>query len=196
MERLKSMKESLMTCAQSQIGGNLHEVDAKELGEVVDMIKDLEEAIYYCTIVKAMEEKDEEQKRQPMYYTPYMPKMAPDYYRDLDRGYDRMYYNGNPNSNSGMGGAMAPGSNGGNARNYDESYPMTVRDYREGNSPRMRKMYMESKEMHHDPAKKMQELEKYAQELTKDVIEMIEDATPDEKVLLKQKIITLAEKIK
>ena len=51
MERLKSMKDCLMAQAQSQMG-NLHQVDAKELGEVVDMIKDLEEAIYYCTITK------------------------------------------------------------------------------------------------------------------------------------------------
>lgn len=189
MERLKNMKESLMTCAQSQISGNLEKVDAKELGEVVDMIKDLEEAIYYCTIVKAMEDSEKEQKKQPMYYT---PRVYPDYYRDLDR----MYYSGNPNSSTGMGGAMAPGGRGGNARNYDEAYPMTVRDYREGSSPQMRKMYMDSKEKNHSVEKKMHDLEQYAQELTHDVIEMIQDATPDEKILLKQKIETLAEKIK
>lgn len=189
MERLKMMKESLMNCAQSQISGNLNEVDAKELGEVVDMIKDLEEAIYYCTIVKAMEDKEEEQKKQPMYYT---SRMYPDYYRDLDKDYDRMYYSGNPSQSSGMGRGMAPGS----SRNYGESYPMTVRDYREGTSPMMRKMYMESKEMHQDTAKKLKDLEKYAKELTHDVVEMIEDATPDEKAMLKQKIEMLAEKIK
>jgi len=36
--------------------GNLHQVDTHELGEVIDMIKDLEEALYYCSITKAMEE--------------------------------------------------------------------------------------------------------------------------------------------
>ena len=38
--------------------GHLEQVDAKELGEVIDMVKDIEEAIYYCTITKAMEEKE------------------------------------------------------------------------------------------------------------------------------------------
>jgi hypothetical protein len=35
-------------------------VDAKELGEVIDMIKDVEEAMYYHTIVEAMEGKGKE----------------------------------------------------------------------------------------------------------------------------------------
>ena len=30
----------------------IREVDTKELGEAIDMIKDLEEAIYYCTVTK------------------------------------------------------------------------------------------------------------------------------------------------
>ena len=55
MKQLETMKEQLMACAQGQMG-NLQNVDAKELGEVIDMIKDLEEAIYYCTITKAMNE--------------------------------------------------------------------------------------------------------------------------------------------
>ena len=59
MERLKQMKETLMSSVQSQLG-NLDNVDAKELGEAVDMIKDLSEAIYYCKIKKEMEECKEE----------------------------------------------------------------------------------------------------------------------------------------
>ena len=55
------MKETLMSSVQSQLG-NLDNVDAKELGEAVDMIKDLSEAIYYCTITKEMEECKEEKK--------------------------------------------------------------------------------------------------------------------------------------
>ena len=41
----------------------------------------------------------------------------------------------------------------------------------------------------------MQELETYVQELTSDLIEMIADATPEEKQLLKTKISTLSTKI-
>ena len=42
-DRLKHIKECLMCAVEAQLGC-LDEVDAKELGEVVDMIKDLEEA--------------------------------------------------------------------------------------------------------------------------------------------------------
>jgi hypothetical protein len=57
MDVLKSMKDTLMCCAQGQMA-HLETVDAKELGEVIDMIKDLEEAIYYCTITEAMNAKE------------------------------------------------------------------------------------------------------------------------------------------
>ena len=64
MERLKQMKETLIGCVQSQMG-HLESVDTKELGEVIDMIKDIEEAIYYCTVTKAMHEgKEWEPKKE------------------------------------------------------------------------------------------------------------------------------------
>ena len=55
MENLKSIKKCLIARAQAQMG-NLQEVDAEELGEVIDMIKDLEKTIYYGTIIKAMQQ--------------------------------------------------------------------------------------------------------------------------------------------
>ena len=57
MERMKMMKETLMNCVQGQLG-DLSSVDTKELGEAIDMIKDLSEAIYYCTITESMEGKE------------------------------------------------------------------------------------------------------------------------------------------
>ncbi len=68
MERLKHMKETLMCAVESQMY-NLEDVEAEELGEVVDMIKDLEEAMYYCSVVKAMEESEKPQ-HETMYYSP------------------------------------------------------------------------------------------------------------------------------
>lgn len=59
MEQLKNMKTKLVDCVEKQIGGNLEYTNAQELGEAVDMIKDLSEAIYYCTITEAMEGKDQ-----------------------------------------------------------------------------------------------------------------------------------------
>ena len=52
-EAMKTMKEQLMSCVQGQLG-DLSKVNAHELGEAVDMIKDLSEAIYYCTITDSM----------------------------------------------------------------------------------------------------------------------------------------------
>ena len=43
--------------------------------------------------------------------------------------------------------------------------------------------------------KKVQELEKYMNELSSDVTEMITGATPEEKTMLKQKMQTLIQKI-
>ena len=205
------MKESLIGCVQGQIHGNLKEVDAKELGEAVDMIKDLEEAIYYGTITKSMEEgakekkemnhQSQQQQQQPMY----SPPMYYPYYRDMDRDYGRMYYDemyyggrryadgGGNSGGENNGGGM---SSSGGGRSFTERYPVEMRDYREGRSPIMRKSYMESKEMHKDTKTKMHELEKYMQELTQDIVEMIEGATPEEKQVLQQKLTMLSSKIK
>ena len=54
---------------------------------------------------------------------------------------------------------------------------------------------MESKEMFKDEKTQRHELEEYMNELTHDIMEMIADTTPDQKVLLTQKLNTLASKI-
>lgn len=51
------------------------------------------------------------------------------------------------------------------------------------------------KELHHDQAKKLKELEEYMQELNADILEMIEGASQEEKQLLQKKIALLATKI-
>lgn len=58
---LKTMKEQLVACVQGQLG-DISKVDTHELGEAIDMIKDLSEAIYYCTITDSMQ-KAEKKKR-------------------------------------------------------------------------------------------------------------------------------------
>ena len=77
IEELKRMKNCLLTQAQSQMN-NLSMVNTREMGEVIDMIKDLEESIYYCTIVEAM-----------------AGDSNYNYYRDIDQNQGRMYYSGN-----------------------------------------------------------------------------------------------------
>ena len=201
METLKHMKENLIGIAQSQISGNLQNVDAKELGEVIDMIKDIDEAMYYCSVVKAMEKSSEEEQK---YYTQrYMPM-----YRDMDYADGRMYYggqggnSGNQNGNggntsyytAGYGGTQNAdgGRNMPNSRYYENG---GMRDAREGRSPMMRRNYMESKSMHKGHEVEKMELENYMRELSHDITEMISDATPEEKQMLKQKITMLSDKI-
>ena len=157
MKNLESMKETLIGCIQGQLS-HLDSVDAKELGEVVDMVKDLSEAIYYCTITDAMKEKDEHR-----YYAPER--------RDMDRDKGRMYYPG------------------------DMYYDPAKHDHREGRSPMMRKTYMEHKELHHGKEVQLQELDKYMQELSHDLTEMIEDSSIEEKQMLQRKLTALASKI-
>lgn len=186
MERLKNIKENLIACVQSQMS-NLSNVNTEELGEAIDMIKDLEEAIYYHTITEAMKEKEKSsEKEYHHYYTePYYPS------RDIDRDMGRMYYSSNSDSGDSSQGHRN-GNSTENMRYYSENY---MKDPKEGRSPYSRKMYMESKSMHKDKASQLKELEKYMQELTQDIIEMIEDASPEERQYLEKKISTLASKV-
>lgn len=196
MEQLKMIKEQITSQVVAQMN-NLQDVHTKELGEAIDMIKDLAEAEYYCSVVKAMEEASENKEKATnnYYYTDHYYPSA--YYRDVDRNLGRMYYSGSNNSgnNSNSSSSNYYQENMGRNNYTEQSYPMTFRDDREGRSPRMRKMYMESKDMHHDNAKTMQELENYMQELTHDMMEMIGKASPEEKSLLQKKINMLANKI-
>lgn len=184
MERLKAMKESLICCVQGQIQGNLKDVDTKELGEAVDMIKDLEEAIYYHTITKAMEGDKEESYRHADYGRMY---------------YDEEYYERPMKRRDKKHGQWYDRDADMEMREREvrhETYPVEMRDHREGRSPVARKSYMEVKELNHDTKTKMHELEKYMQELSQDIVEMIADASPEEKQMLQQKLNTLSTKIK
>lgn len=49
-------------------------------------------------------------------------------------------------------------------------------------------MYMESKELHKDKTTQLKDLENYMQELSLDIAEMIDDASPEEKQMLQSKI--------
>jgi hypothetical protein len=179
MEQLKTIKDSLIGVIQGQMG-HLEQVDAKELGEVIDMVKDIEEAIYYCTITKAMEEKEKSGGERVHHHY---------YNRDRDKEEGRMYYDNN------MGGFSGNTSSNSGSRHYTElEYPM-MRDSREGRSPMSRRTYMESKEMHQPKTTQMKELEKYLQELSSDIVEMIQDASPEEKSFMEKKISALATKI-
>ena len=56
-------------------------------------------------------------------------------------------------------------------------------------------MYMESKQTQQDQLKKIIDLENYMRELTNDIMEMIQDASKEEKAVLQKKMNTLVNKI-
>ena len=184
-EKLQWMKDSLICVVENQLC-NLNEVDTEELGEAIDMIKDLEEAIYYCTVTEAMNNPKKEHSWEM--------KKSDHHQKPED---DRMYYSGYPmyyadsgHVNSGNGTSNTNSSNG---RNYYDD-PME-RDEREGRSPMSRRMYMEAKHTGKDKVTQLRELEKYMQELSQDITEMIADASPEEKQYLEKKITALATKV-
>ena len=221
MEQLKSMKHKLTECVEKQINGNLEYTNAQELGEAVDMIKDLSEAIYYCTITEAMEDKSHMKNGNHYpaahYYGEQSMKNYPNDYMYSE--YPIMYASGNNGSSSyytpvmyandgsrqSMGESrnytpMMYASNGGSTSSYmyhspEYIYPPHFETEYDGRSPMMRRRYMDGKR-YNDKQMQMQELEKYAQELTSDITDMIKDASPEEKTLLQQKISMLASKIK
>lgn len=117
---------------------NLECVDTKELGEAIDMVKDLSEAIYYDVVTETMLEVEE---------------LGADALKKEKSG-----------------------------------------DY-SGHSHHSRSIYMEAKEKHLDKAIQMRELEKYMQELTQDMIEMIEGTSIEEKQYLSKRVSALANKI-
>lgn len=188
--------------------GDLKNADAKQLGQAVDMVKDLAEAIYYCTITESMqkaEKKEQQTVNNINYYTAPTGynKVYPDYYRDMEREngymyYPRMYSEGGSGStgmrSNGTGMNSTTGMHG-NTSYYTEPGMMMARDPRQGRAAIRRRMYMEGKEMHKDPNSQLKELEAYLQELSSDITEMIKDASPEERATLRQKMATLANKI-
>lgn len=208
MEQLKTIKQCLVSAVQTQLG-DLKKTDAKELGEVIDMIKDLEEAMYYCSITEAMEKSAEEKQQsnmnvnyymEPMYYKGQARDSMGRYISDGRRRYEEpMYYNNNSNSQ----GSNSQSSDTRNYVPYMEYAPYMMQDenWRDnhmynGRSGMSRRMYMEGKQYHsNDDQQSMKELEHYIKDLGEDLTDMIKESTPEEKQVLSTKLQQLATKI-
>ena len=189
MEQLRNIEQCLIGTVQGQMG-DLKKVNAKEMGEVIDMIKDLEEAMYYCSIIEAMEETSEKEEhvQAPMNIS---------------------YYMEGGNGTSGYDGQTNPHT----IRNYVPymeyaPYMMRDKDWREGHlnyedggtsgngrSYYSRRMYMEGKNSGADDQKSMKDLDHYIKDLGEDLVEMINKATPEEKQVLSNKLAQLSAKV-
>lgn len=211
--RMHEMIEKLSECAKCEFDKGVENIDTAEMSAVVDMLKDLSEAMYYRTLTVAMQESDTDEIMGMF-----------DRYGDGRRYYDHYRYSN---------GRFAPKGKGTYRKGYEEMpYYMpfevygdeyyrdvdrpkgrmyytegkdhnmsdAVRDSREGKSGIIRRAYMETKEMHkgntpEDKTAKMHELERYTKELAEDVTEMITDMSAEEKALLKSKMQMLIQKM-
>ena len=203
------MIECLTEKALCELEKGTENVDTCEMGQVVDMIKDLNEAEYKAVIVKAMKKADEEKEE---YDKMLLRELKEEYGEDSGRRYyDHYRY---------ASGRFAPKGHGSYRRGYEEPpyYHMTPEMYRdmdrdthsrmyytetgmnESGYDRAKRTYTETKEMHRgntpeDKKAKMQELERYAKSLTEDVVEMVSDMSDEEKNLLRTKMQILMQKI-
>lgn len=143
-KRLRCAEDMIMCEIEKQLT-NIQCADTKELGEAIDMVKDIEEAIYYITSSKAMKEKEEMEKEE--------------------------------------------------VEEEEMEMKMEERDHRKGKSFLSRKRYMEAKEWNKDKAYLLKELEKYMIDVTADIMEIVEDASMEEKQYLEKKVNSLASKI-
>ena len=192
----------------------------KKIIEAMDEAEEAEEAMKYIEMYEHYPEDDRKGYRgQPRdsrgryisrrgYESRIMPDM--DYeemerMRDMDRPYGRMGYSGSGSSSGSssgsqsgnMGGSSSSGMSGGSmgSQGGSRGYSESGRDSREGRSGQSRRGYMEAKEQGKDKQAKMRELEEYMKELSSDVTEMIGDASPEEKAMLKNKMQVLMQKI-
>lgn len=185
--RMHNVLEKLTECVECEFDRGIENVDMTEMSAAIDMIKDLAEAEYYRKVSIAMDEYDEyddgrrgygvrlrDSKGRYMsrkgFETPmrvYDDDWADvEHKRDIDRPYGRMGY-----------------------VEHDHMH-----DGKEGRSGISRKGYMEAKEQGKDKQHKMHELEEYMKDLSEDVTEMIADASPEEKAMLKSKLNMLMQK--
>jgi hypothetical protein len=210
IKRMHEMIEKLTKCAEMELEKGIDKIDAEEMGEVTDMIKDLAEAEYYAKISVAMDEAE----------------YGEDYdYRGAYDEHERRGYTGQPRSKT-SGRFMRRGDGRRSympmMRDYDwdnmqmdrdmdrehgkmyYTEPMTMRNDNQAHSEsrydRARRGYEESKAMHKDNSPeskqmKMKSLEDYMKSLAEDVTEMVNDMSPEEKSLMKQKMQVLMQKI-
>ena len=85
MEQLKHIKCTLINAVEAQLSDMKH-VNTQELGEVIDMIKDIAKAMYYCSVVAAMEDADDKRRAGAYQYSKVSPSDAPQmmHYHDVE----------------------------------------------------------------------------------------------------------------
>lgn len=121
VKNIHSILEKLAECAKMEAEKGIEQLDTKEMGEVVDMIKDLSEAEYYSRISVAMAKAEEDEKKEEEYIL----KSLKEEYGEEDG--ERRFYRGQPRSKT-SDRFMRRGDG---RRSYTPYYHMTSEMYHE-----------------------------------------------------------------
>lgn len=224
MHKIKELCDKIEEAIKHEFDKGIQNVDTKEMGEVVDIYKDLigakkdyYEAEYYKQIVEAMEEYSEDDEEDgKMYYGGRGRRRAS---RDSRgrytsrRGYDEMFpayddhswtrdmdrdhgkmYYSGQGSQGGSMGGSQGGSQGGRM-NYGGESGGQSNSQKTSRSEDARRGYMESKSMNKPESETKKELEDYMRELGGDMAELISKATPTEKATAKAKMQEIINKM-
>lgn len=194
IKHIHDMIEKLSEVAKCEFDKGIENIDAEEMGEVSEIIKELAEAEYYATITKAMGEHeygvdyDEHGRKgyrgqprdsmgrftrrgfeEPAHYS-MTPKMyrdyTPEYWRDMDREYGKMYY-------------TEP------VKMHNVDYDNTMHESR---YDKARRGYTEKKVTGKDASESMKGLEEMLNVIGEDIKELKPNMSAQEKALVKQKL--------
>ena len=206
IKRMHCMIEKLSECAKSEMESGIENVDTCEMGKVVDMMKDLSEAMYYRTLTKAMDESNLEETLEMFerygdgrrFYDKYRyadGRFAPKGRGTYRRGYDEPYYHMNPN----MYREHEPEYWRDMDRKDGKMYytePITM----ESRYDKAKRMYTETKAKHNsgsveDKQLTLKEGEKMLNVIIDELMEMVSDATPEMKNMIKTKGMSAMQKI-
>lgn len=211
------MIEKLTKCAEMEFEKGIENVDTKEMGEVVDIIKDLCEAEYYAKISKAMDEAEYGEDYD--YKSAYDEHSRKGYkgqrrdsrgrYMSGRRGYDEpmgdyemtpeMYRMYSPEYYRDMdrdAGKLYYTSGGNSSSGNMSSQSGSMGSQQTSRTENARRGYVEAKEMHkgnsaEDKETKRKELDKWMTEFSSDVKQMVGEMSPEEKTVLKAKLQNL-----
>ena len=206
IKRMHCMIEKLSECAKSEMESGIENVDTCEMGKVVDMMKDLSEAMYYRTLTKAMDESTSEETLEMFerygdgrrFYDKYRyadGRFAPKGRGTYRRGYDEPYYHMNPD----MYREHEPEYWRDMDRKDGKMYytePITM----ESRYDKAKRMYTETKAKHNsgsveDKQLTLKEGEKMLNVIIDELMEMVSDATPEMKNMIKTKGMSAMQKI-
>ena len=208
IERIHKMVECLTEKTLSELDKGVENVNTEEMGEAVDMIKDLCEAEYKAVIVKSMKKADEEEEE---YNKELLRALKDEYGEEGGRRYYDEYRYKTTGRYAPKGKGTYVGRRGYEEPPYYHMYPERDMDREYGRMyytepknesgyDRAKRNYIETKEMHsgttpQDKEQRMKALDKYIKTVTNEIIKIVSDnATTEEKSLIKNNMNNLMSK--